>query len=41
MGSSALCTGTAFAVFLLRGPIKAALDSQSLSMAKCFHFSLG
>lgn len=33
--------GTASVVLLLKGLIKAALDSQRLPMAKCFHFSLG
>lgn len=40
MVTSGLEAGTAIVV-LLRGPIKAALDWQSLSEAKCFHFSLG
>lgn len=41
MGTSALCAGTASVGFLLKGLIRATLDSQRPSMAKCFHFSLG
>ena len=41
MITSGLGTGSAIVGLLLRGPIKAALDWQSLSEATCFHFSLG
>ena len=41
MVASGLGTGTGTVGLLLTGPVKAALDRQSLSEAKCFHFSLG